>query len=219
MTLEGTFDLLDYKGVAKKIQRLFSQFAVQKSNGQISFEFFNKGGNPIDTEILSLNKLKKASFGISIINSSPFSDSLFISDSYANLIAFANLYSSRISFENASFLIISASFDSILMKDSISKIPGSFKVYTIFDSTIIGRIMDCQVQNILNERDCVFRLKNECFLVQDMTSGLSRNLPISSFSLRAYCRLVGIIQTVKTLKPKRKGVESFHQLNLQFGLR
>lgn len=219
MTLEGTFDLLDFKGVAKNIQRLFSLFAVQKSNGQISFQFFDSVGSPIDTEILSLNKHKKASFGISIINSSPISDSLFISDSYANLIAFANLYSSRISFENASFLIISASFDSILMKDSISKIPGSFKVYTIFDSTIIGRIMDCQVQNILSERDCIFTLKNECFLVQDMKIGLSQKLSISSFSLRAYCRLAGIIQTVKTLKPKRKGVESFHQLNLQFGLR
>ena len=68
MTLREKFDILTYKGVDKDIQRLFSKYASQDNKGQIRFNFFDSHGQIVDKEILSLQRSKQASCGISSLN-------------------------------------------------------------------------------------------------------------------------------------------------------
>jgi ribosomal protein L7Ae-like RNA K-turn-binding protein len=213
MTLREKFDILIYKGVDKGIQRLFSKYAFQDNKGQIVFDFFDHQGHRCDTEILSLHRNKQASFGISALNLSDNIRSVFASDSYASLIYFANQFKGRISFEKAGFLVIGADFDQSLVKQALDKMPTKVKVITVFSSSILGRVMDCKVQDLIHDRACSYRLGND--LVQFENSKKVSTESIQSFSLRTYCISQGVKQTVRTFKPKKKGVESFYELNHQ----
>lgn len=213
MTWSMAFDILTYKGVDKDIQRLFSKYASQDIKGQIIFEFFDHQGKQCDTEILSLHRNKQASCGISSLNLSENIRSVFVSDSYASLIYFTNQYKARISFEEAGFLVIGADFDQILVKQVFEKLPIKTKINTVFSSSILGRVMDCKVQDLLHDRSCSYRLANE--LVQFEKAKKFSSESIQSFSLRTYCISQGVKQTVRTFKPKKKGIESFYELNQQ----
>ncbi|MFC5626186.1 hypothetical protein [Algoriphagus winogradskyi] len=213
MTLREKFDILTYKGVDKDIQRLFSKYASQDNKGQIVFDFFDHQGHRCDTEILSLHRNKQASFGISALNLSDNIRSVFASDSYASLIYFANQFKGRISFEKAGFLVIGAEFDSNLLKKSIEKLPRKAKINTMFSSSVLGRVMDCKVQDLIHDRYCSYRLGND--LVQFENAKKVSSEPIQSFSLRTYCITQGVLQTVRTFKPKKKAFESFYELNQQ----
>lgn len=213
MNLGVTFDILNYKGVGKELQCLFSRYAAQDGNGQIHFDFFDSQGQPCDTEILSLHRNKQASFGISALNLSDNIRSVFVSDSYASLIYFANQFKGRISFEEAGFLVIGADFDQNLLKQVFEKMLTKVKVNTVFSSMILGRVMDCKVQDLVHDRYCSYRLGND--LVQFENAKKVSSQPIQSFSLRTYCISQGVKQTVRTFKPKKREVESFYELNQQ----
>tara|TARA_R110002072_G_scaffold81897_1_gene187186 strand:+ start:44967 stop:45626 length:660 start_codon:yes stop_codon:yes gene_type:complete len=213
MTLREKFDILTHKGVEKDIQCLFSRYAFQDGNGQIHFDFFDHQGQPFDTEILSLQRNKKASYGISALNLSDNVRSVFVSDSYASLIYFVNQYKGRISFEEAGFLLIGADFDPNLVKQVFEKMPIKVKVNTVFSSSILGRVMDCKVQDLIHDRACSYRLSNDLIKFENAKKVSSQ--PIQSFSLRTYCISQGLKQTVRTFKPKKKAVESFYELNQQ----
>lgn len=217
MTLSETFDILTYKGVEKSIQRLFFHYASEDGKGHILFNFFGHDGDFVDYESLSLHRFKQASFGISSLNISENTRMVFVSDSYASLIYFANLYKDRIAFEEAGFLLIGAKFDRELVKNALSNIPRKSKVNTVFSSTILGRIMDCQIENIIQNRDCSFSLSGHRVFLKDNTKGREHNLLIEKFGLWTYCKAMGMNQFVKTYKPKNSGIESFWQLNQRYG--
>ena len=205
MTLREKFDILTYKGVDKDIQLLFSKYAFQDNKGQIVFDFFDHQGQPCDTEILSLHRNKQAS--------SENVRSVFISDSYASLICFANQYHARISFEDAGFVIIGAEFDHNLLKKAFEKLPNRTKINTVFSTSILGRVMDCKIQDLIHDRACSYRLAND--FVQFENAKKVTSEPIQSFSLRTYCISQGVKQRVRTFKSKKKAVESFYELNQQ----
>lgn len=213
MTLGETFDILSYKGVDKDIQRLFSRHASQDGNGQILFDFFGQEGGFVDCEILSLYRNKQASRGISALNISGNSRSIFVSDSYASLICFANQFKARISFDEAGFLIIGADFDHNLLNQAFKKVSKKAKINTVFSASILGRVMDCKVQDLVYGRECRYYLSDEWVQLKDQKRNKVSTESIFTFSLRTYCISQGIIQTVRTFKPKQKGVESFYQLN------
>lgn len=213
MTSTGTFDILTYKGVEKDIQHLFAKFASQDQDGRITFNFFDQNGKRVDYEILSLNRLKQAAFGISVINISRNVLSVFVSDSYASLIYFTNLFKSRISFEEAGFLVVGAQFDQELLDRAFLEIPKKAKVNTVFSTSILGRIMDCKIQDLIHDRDCTYRLSKDLVQVKSQKTNKESTESLFSFSLRTYCISQGIVQTVRTFKPKQKGVESFYHLN------
>lgn len=215
MTRNGTFDILTFKGVEKDIQRLFSKHAFQDDNGQILFDFFDQSGKLVDREVLSLYRSNRASYGISCLNISETTRSVFISDSYASLIFFANQYKARITIEEAGFLVVGARFDECLLKKSLEEIPKKAKVNTVFSSSILGRVMDCRVQDLIHGRNCSYRLSNEKVFFNNLETGKTSVEPIATFSLRTYCISQGVLQTVRTFKPGKKGVESFYQLNKQ----
>lgn len=215
MTRKGTFDILTYKGVEKGIQRLFSKHAVQDEKGQVLFDFFDQNGKLVDREVLSLYRDKCASYGISSLNFSETIRSVFVSDSYASLIFFANQFRARISFEEAGFIIVGAAFDEDLLKKSLEELPSKTKVNTVFSSSILGRVMDCRVQDLIHGRNCSYRLANGSVHLKNLKTEKTSAEPIASFSLRIYCISQGVLQTVRTFKPRGMGMESFYQLNQQ----
>ncbi len=208
-----TFDILTYKGIEKDIQCLFSKNASQNDKGQILFDFFGHQGQKVDSEILSLHRSKKASFGISELNFSENVQSVFVSDSYASLIFFANQFRSRISFEEAGFLVIGADFDRSLVKHVFSKIPRKAKINTVFSSSILGRVMDCKIQDLSSDRTCSYILADDLVQLKNQKTNKVSAESIFRFSLRTYCISQGIRQTVRTFKPKLKGIETYYQLN------
>ncbi|MBA4299464.1 MAG: hypothetical protein C0433_05055 [Cyclobacterium sp.] len=213
MALTETFDILSYKGVDKAIQGLFSKFAHQDKMGQIVFDFFGEQGEKVDSEILSLYRNKQASKGISALNLSENSRAIFVSDSYASLICFANQFKARISFDEAGFLIIGAEFDLSLISEAFKKVSKNSKINTVFSSSILGRVMDCKVQDLVYDRDCRYYLTDDWVQLKNQKRNKVSKESIFTFSLRSYCISQAIIQTVRTFKPKQKGVESFYQLN------
>lgn len=213
MASTETFDILNYKGVDKPIQGLFSKFAHQDKTGQIVFDFFDEQGKKVDGEILSLYRNKPASIGISVLNLSEHSRSIFVSDSYASLICFANQFKARISFDEAGFLIIGAEFDLSLLNQAFKKVSKNAKINTVFSASILGRVMDCKVQDLVYDRDCRYNLSEDCVQLKNQKRNKVSKESIFTFSLRSYCISQAIIQTVRTFKPKQKGVESFYQLN------
>ncbi|MEB2780775.1 hypothetical protein U3A58_10255 [Algoriphagus sp. C2-6-M1] len=216
MILKEKFDVLTFKGVEKDIQRLFSKHASQNEKGQIIFDFFDKQGELIDSEILSLHRSKKASHGISAINLSENVRSVFVSDSYASLICFANQYHARISFEDAGFAVIGADFDHKLLKQAFKNLPKKAKINTVFSTSILGRVMDCKIQDLIQDRDCSYVLSDSLVQMKNKKTDRTSAESIFTFSLRTYCISQGVLQTVRTYKPKQKGVESFYQLNQVF---
>ena len=181
--------------------------------GQIVFEFFGEQGRNVDCEILSLYRNKQASRGISVLNLSEDSRSIFVSDSYASLICFANQFKARISFDEAGVLIIGAEFDLSLLKQVFMKVSKKAKINTVFSASILGRVMDCKVQDLVYDRNCGYYLSDDCVQLKNQKRNKVSKESIFTFSLRTYCISQAIIQTVRTFKPKQKGVESFYQLN------
>ena len=213
MTSTGTFDILTYKGVEKDIQRLFAKFASQDRYGRITFDFFGQTGQQVDCEILSLHRLKKAAFGISSLNISGNVRSVFVSDSYASLIYFANQFKSRMSFDETGFLVVGAQFDLELLGKVFLEIPKKAKINTVFSTSILGRIMDCKIQDLIHDRACRYRLAKDLVQVKSQKTNKESSESLFNFSLRTYCISQGIVQTVRTFKPKQKGVESYYHLN------
>lgn len=213
MTRNGTFDILTYKGVELDIQHLFSKNAIQNEKGQILFDFFDQDGGVVDKEVLSLYRSKRASYGISCLNISETTRSVFISDSYASMIFFVNQYKVRISFDEAGFVVVGVAFDVELLKIILEKIPEKAKINTVFNSSILGRVMDCKVQDLIQGRDCFYKLSNGSVYLKNLKTEKTSVEHIATFSLRRYCISQGVLQTVRTFKPRKKGVESFYQLN------
>jgi hypothetical protein len=213
MALTETFDILSYKGVDKAIQGLFSKFANQDKTGQIVFDFFDEQGGKMDCEILSLYRNKQASRGISALNLSENSRSIFVSDSYASLICFANQFKARISFDEAGFVIAGAEFDLSLLNQAFKKVSKKAKINTVFSTSILGRVMDCKVQDLVYDRNCRYYLSDDWVQLKNQKRNKVSKESIFTFSLRTYCISQAIIQTVRTFKPKQRGIESFYQLN------
>ena len=213
MALTETFDILSYKGMEKDIQGLFSKFANQDKTGQIVFDFFDEHSRKVDVEILSLYRNKHASRGISALNLSEDSRLIFVSDSYASLICFANQFKARISFDEVGFVIIGAEFDLTLLNQVFKKLSKNAKINTVFSASILGRVMDCKVQDLVHDRDCRYLLSDDWVQLKNQKRNKVSKESIFTFSLRTYCISQAIIQTVRTFKPKQKGVESFYQLN------
>ena len=213
MALTETFDILSYKGVDKAIQGLFSKFVHQDQTGQIVFDFFDEQGRKVDAEILSLYRNKQASRGISTLNLSEDSRAIFVSDSYASLICFVNQFKARISFDEAGFLIIGAEFDLSLLNQAFKKISKKAKINTVFSSSILGRVMDCKIQDLIHDHDCTYYLYSDLVHLKNSKKAKSSVESIFTFSLRTYCISLGVKQTIRTFKPKQKGVKSFYQLN------
>src|SRR5690606_41864314 len=110
------FDLLNIKGVDRKVQHLFSDVLQEDDHGRLWANYNDGSGNIVDQEVISLSKLKFSSCGIlHFSTANPLSaKTLYISDSIANLIFFAQSYASRFSWDYVAFIVSGAKLERIL---------------------------------------------------------------------------------------------------------
>lgn len=203
------FDLLDIKGVDRKIQHLFFDVLQEDDQGRLWANYSDRKGNIIDHEIWSISKLKLSSGGIlSFSTAHPLSvRTLYISDSVANLISFAQSYASRFSWDYAAFVATGAKLERDLFIDAVQQFPFVKKYYAVFANSLIGRIRDCKVQHWLNGEDCLFRVDGEMVVVN--YQGKDFLIPVYELSLRNHLRQVMIRHTVSSKKPKNKLLDNF----------
>lgn len=210
MAAKEGFDLLDIKGVDRKVQHLFSDVLREDELGRLWVNYYGGNGNVVDHEVISLFKLKFSSCGIlHFSRANPMSArTLYISDSVANLIFFSQSYAGRLSWEYAAFIATGAKLEKQLFMATVERYPNVKKHYTVYDHSLIGRIRDCKVQHWLNGGDCFFRVDgNEVVAYYQSEEYL---IPVGKFSLRNHMRQLGIRQTLSAKKPQNKLVENFY---------
>ena len=100
-----------------------------------------------------------------------------------------------------------------LLNQAFKKLSKKAKINTVFSTSILGRVMDCKVQDLVYDRDCRYYLSDDWVQLKNQKRNKVSKESIFTFSLRTYCISQAITQTVRTFKPKQKGVESFYQLN------
>jgi hypothetical protein len=210
MAAKEGFELLDIKGVDRKVQHLFSDVLHEDKPGRLWVNYNDGKGNVVDQEVISLSKLKFSSGGI--LHFSPANllsvRASYISDSVANLIFFVQSYASRFSWDYAAFIATGAKMEQSLFMEAVGKYPYVKKHYAVFGNSLIGRVRDCKVQHWLKGEDCSIRVDGE--MVVAKYRGKDFSIPVGGFSLRNHLRNVGIRQTLKTLKPKNNNLENFY---------
>src|SRR5690606_6805020 len=194
------FELLDIKGVDRKIQHLFSEVLHEDKLGRLWVNYYDGSGNIVDQEVISLSRLKFSSCGIFHFSpANPLSvRALYISDSVANLIFFVQSYASRFTWDYAAFIATGAKVARDLFMEAVGKYPYGKMHYTVYGHSLIGRIRDCKVQHWLNGDDCSFRLDGDtvvaCYQGKDFL------LLTSEFSLRNHMRQLVVRQSLVTFK-------------------
>lgn len=204
------FELLDIKGVDRKVQHLFFEVLREDTLGRLSVNYNDGSANIVAQEVISLSKLKFASLGILHFSSAnPLSArTLYISDSVANLIFFVQSYASRFSWDYAAFLATGAKLERGLFMEAVGKYPYVKKHYAVYGHSLIGRVRDCKVQHWLNGEDCYFRIDRDRVVAN--YHGEDFMLPVSEFSLRNHMRQLVVRQSLKTKKSKNKSIENFN---------
>lgn len=194
------FDLLDIKGVDRKIQHLFSEVLEEDELGRLSTNYYDGDGKVIDQEVLSLSKLKMSSGGILHFSpANPLSArSMYFSDSVANLIFFVQSYSSRFNWDYSAFIVTGAKLERELLLDAVRQYPFVKKHYAVFGHSLIGRVRDCKVQHWLNGEDCSFNIDGD--IVVANYKGVNFFLAIGEFSLRNHLGQLLVRQTLATYK-------------------
>src|SRR5690606_1020276 len=169
------FELLDIKGVDRKIQHLFSEVLHEDKLGRLWVNYYDGSGNIVDQEVISLSRLKFSSCGIFHFSpANPLSvRALYISDSVANLIFFVQSYASRFTWDYAAFVAIGAKMERALLMEAVGKYPYVKKHYAVFGHSLIGRVRDCKVQHWLKGEDCLFRVDGKEVLVKYHGKNLS----------------------------------------------
>lgn len=204
MAVKEGFDLLDIKGVDRRIQHLFSKVLREDTLGRLWVNYYDGNGKIIDQEVLSLSKLKVSSGGILHFSTAhPLSvKNLYISDSVASLIFFTQNYASRFTWDYAAFIATGAKIERNQFMKTVQKFPFVKKHYAIYGHSLIGRIRDCKIQHWLNGEDCSFRIDGD--MVVANFQGKYFLLPVSEFSLRNHLRQLLVRQTLFTYKPRLK---------------
>lgn len=210
MAAKEGFDLLDIKGIDRKVQHLFSEVLHEDKLERLWVNYYDGKGNVVDQEVISISKLKFSSCGILHFSpANPLSArTLYISDSVANLIFFVQSYASRISWDYAAFIATGAKLERDLFMEAVGKYPYVKKHHAVYDHSLIGRVRDCKVQHWLRGEDCLFRANGE--MVVANYHGKDFLHPVKYFSLRNHMRQLVVRQTLATFKPKlRSGKATF----------
>lgn len=212
MTIKGSYDLLNLKGVDVKLQHLFSNVIQEDEFGRLIVNYYDSERQVVDREVLSISNLKFSSGGatdLSIQNPS-LVRSVFISDSLANLIFFLNGHHQHFNLEFSAFLLTGSALDKSLLLEAISKYPSAKKHYCLYGNSLLGKIKDCKVQHWINGNECLFRIDGD--EVTSFFENQSYAMKASRFTLRDHLRQLSVRQTVNTKKPKNKAVENFCSL-------
>lgn len=202
MAVKEGFELLDIKGVDRKVQHLFSNILHEDKLGRLWVNYYDGSGNIVDQEVISLSKQKFSSGGILHFSpANPLSArTLYISDSVANLIFFVQSYASRFSWDYAVFIATGAKLERGLFMEAVGKYSYIKKHGAVFGHSLIGRVRDCKVQHWLKGENCSFRVEGDVLV--SFYQNKNYSLPVREFSLRNHLRNLRIRQTLTTFKPR-----------------
>src|SRR5690606_2536766 len=103
---EEAYELLDYLGIDREVQRLFKTVIHQEHSGRLYFDYRDSTSEIVDREYFTMTHLKKASKGgcWCLPEDVQFVNDAYISNSMMELIAFCHCLNKRASFRNAVFL-------------------------------------------------------------------------------------------------------------------
>lgn len=208
--IKESYDLLDLKGVDRKVQHLFSKVFQEDDVGRLYANYYDGQGAIVDREVLSVSRLKFSSGGIadfSTVNP-PFVRSLFISDSFTNLMFFVKGYHNNFNLEYSAFMATGAGLDKGLFLETIQKYPAVKKFYSIYGNSIFGKIKDCKVQHWIHGKDCLFRIEGD--VVVSLFGSQEFKMEATKLTLRDHLRQLSVRQTLNTKKPKNKSIENFY---------
>jgi|SRR5690554_3708863 len=207
--IKENYDLLDLKGVDRKIQHLFSKVLQEDDLGRLYANYYDGQGAFVDREVLSVARLKFSSGGIADFSTVKpfFVRSLFISDSFTNLMFFIKGYHNNFNLEYSAFMATGSRLDKGLFLETVQKYPAVKKFYSIYGNSLLGKIKDCKVQHWIHGNDCLFRIDGDMVIsFRDQEF----KMPARKFTLRDHLRQLSVRQTLNTKKPKNKSVENFY---------
>jgi len=212
------FDLLDIKGVDRKVQHLFSDVIYEDDYGRLFTDYKDRKGSIVDREVLSISRLKFSFGGIVDFSTvkPPFARTLYISDSVTNLVFFTKNKYNSLNLDYSGFIATGSGLDKNLFLEVILKYPAVKKHYTIYGNSLLGKIKDCKVQHWLNGEDCLYRIEGESVVSHYQARGLS--LPIREFNLRNHLRQLSVRQSLSTYKLKNKKLDNFYELDRKKGV-
>ena len=209
---EEAYELLDYLGVDREVQRLFSSVINQEHSGRIYFDFRDSTSEIVDREYFTVTHLKKASKGVSLCIPEDVQvvRDAFISNSMIELVAFCHCLNKRSSFRNAVFFSTGLKPDRELFLEFWSRFKNA-KVHLLYGNSLLGRVTDCKIAHWLRGEDYSFYLSGSQIISSapvEETIALARE----AFSMRSYFRRRGGRNLVATHKPSLKSIDNYINL-------
>src|SRR5690606_8496252 len=207
--IRESYDLLDIKGVDRKVQHLFSKVLFEDAIGRLYINYFDRKGAVVDRESLSVARLTASSGGISSFSTvAPhLVIVLFISDSITNLIFHLKGYFRYYDIAHSAFIATGSRLDRSHLMEVIQQYDAVKQYYSIYGNSLFGKIKDCKVQHWINGEDCLFKIK-ENFVCCEFRKQEFK-MEAEEFTLRDHLRQVAVRQTLKTKKPKNKNRENY----------
>ena len=207
--IRESYDLLDIKGVDRKVQHLFSEVLFEDEIGRLYVNYYDIKGEVVDRELLSVTRLTASSGGISGFSTvAPhLVRVLFISDSITNLIFHLKGYLRYYDIAHSAFIATGSRLDRSQFVEIIQQYHAVKQYYSVYGNSLLGKIKDCKVQHWINGEDCLFRIE-ENFVYSEFRKQVFK-MESKEFTLRDHLRQVAVRQTLKTKKPKNKKIENF----------
>lgn len=206
---EEAYELLDYLGIDREVQRLFATVINQEHSGRIYFDYRDSTSEIVDREYFTMTYLKKASKGVSLCipEDVQYVNDAFISNSMMELIAFYHCLNKRASFRNAVFFSTGLKPDRELFLEFWRRYENA-KVHLLYGNSLLGRIIDCKVAHWLRGEDYSIFLQGSQ-IISSAPGAETIALPREGFSMRSYFRRRGGRNPVATHKPSVKSIDNY----------
>ena len=211
-TKEEGYKLLNYLGVAKEVQILFSSIIHEEPSGKLIFFYRDNTDEMVHEEYFTLRSLKPAVRGMAICSPSRKESvmDIYVSDSSINLIAFCHFHFKRLSFQHAAFFSTGVKPERGLFLHYWKEY-NMGKIHLLFGNSLLGRILDCKIAHWLRGEDYSFYLQGSQIISSapgEETIALARE----GFSMRSYFRRRGGRNPVATHKPSLKFIDNYINL-------
>lgn len=207
--IRESYDLLDIKGVDRKVQHLFSKVLFEDEIGRLFVNYYDIKGAVVDREVLSVTRLTASSGGISVFSTvAPhLVRVLFISDSITNLIFHLKGYFRYYDVAHSAFIATGSRLDRNHFMEVIQQYDAVRHYYSVYGNSLLGKIKDCKVQHWINGEDCRFKIEEN--FVTCVFRNKEFKMAAQRFTLRDHLRQLALKQTLKTKKPKNKNRENY----------
>src|SRR5690606_1244052 len=201
MAEKEAYELLDYLGVDKEVQIMFSSIIHKEPSGKLVFFYRNKANEMVDEEYFTLRSFKPAAKGMAICCPSgrELVTDMYVSDSLMSLIAFCHFHFKRRSFRHVVFCSTGVKPEKGLFLHYWKEY-NKAKIHLLFGNSILGRVLDCKLAHWVRGEDYSFYLHHSQIISSGPTGKLI-TISREGFSMRSYFRTIGGRNLVTTQRP------------------